>query len=664
MRSTYLLLSVVVPLASALVVPDETVLAGIVAEPRPAGREHDSAVTSSEGMMESWWTMMKNLARHGHTSAAHVEMGLLDITQAERGGWGGDGGRPDYGKPGHGGWGRHGGWGGHGREDRPDEGWHGHDDWPDYDERPGHGDWPGYGEGPGHDDWPDYDERPGYGEGPGYGGGPGHDDWPDDGDWGRHGDWPGYGEGPGHDDWPDDDERPGHDDWPDHGDWDRHGDCPGDKQPRPGHGKWPDHDDDEEEPWPSHPDHPHWRHGPRSGHRDDHHNRPCHPYPPRKPDQPRHGPIDACPGSLCKPEKTIWELIKESEHTSRLAELISNNSDLIKILNSTESNYTLFALTNQALDSLPRGPTGLSDKDISTLLRYHIVDGRVPIKQVSGYQTLSTKLKESALGSKMQQRIVVREHENGVILNRRSLVVGVDMKTKNGMIHLLDTPLNPPPETRTLLHLAPFQFSTFSLALSRTKVNDALDPDQRQGGTVFAPTNAAFRKLGGRVNQFLFSEQGEKCLRALVQYHIVPNQTLYSDVLYTEDGKVEELFSGEGWQGQKHGRKGKSDDLPEKLPKGNSAQVEFETLLEGKNVVVDVERAEGVMMRVNGFDRVERLDSLARDGVVHRLNRVLIPPKRIQVGDDEGGDDEKELRVEMLVKRLDGCVGEVIRGEL
>jgi uncharacterized surface protein with fasciclin (FAS1) repeats len=224
------------------------------------------------------------------------------------------------------------------------------------------------------------------------------------------------------------------------------------------------------------------------------------------------------------------------------------------------------------------------------------------------------------------------------------------------MIHLLDTPLYPPPETRTLLHLAPVQFSTFSLALARTSLRHTLDPDQRQGGTIFAPTNAAFRKLGARANQFLFSAQGEKCLRALMQYHIVPNRTLYSDVLYTQNGKVKMLFSGDRGRGHRHGREG--------VPEGDSAHVVLETLLEGRKVVVDVERSEVVVMRVNGFVRAERLDLLARDGVVHVLDRVLIPPRRVKDRDYDGGDDGKEVMVEELVDRLDGCVGEVIRGEL
>ena len=52
------------------------------------------------------------------------------------------------------------------------------------------------------------------------------------------------------------------------------------------------------------------------------------------------------------------------------------------------------------------------------------------------------------------------------------------------------------------------------------------------GGTVFAPSNFAFQKLGPKINGFLFSKYGQKYLKALLEYHVVANQTLYSDAYY------------------------------------------------------------------------------------------------------------------------------------
>ncbi|KAJ5162665.1 uncharacterized protein N7500_004495 [Penicillium coprophilum] len=434
--------------------------------------------------------------------------------------------------------------------------------------------------------------------------------WHDDDEYSKHGDWPGHGGWGRHGDWPHDDEAPEHGDWPGY-DEDPHGRWPGDDE-RPGYGRRPGHGG-----WP--------------GHRDD--------------GEGRYRRIDACPGPLCRADKTTWELIKESEHTSHLAELIAGNKDLIEILNSTTANHTFFVLTNRALEGLPRGKHSPSSKLMTSLLRYHILPDRLSIHHIAGHQTLPTKLKEPSLESKLPQRIVVREHRDGVVLNGRSRVVGADMKTKNGMIHLITSPLHTPPETRTLLHHAPAHFDTFMRALARTKLANSLDPAQRQGGTTFAPTNEAFRRLGEHVNRFLFSERGEGCLRALMQYHIVPNRTLYSDVLYSHNGKAHGLFSGPG---NAHEGEGKCVSSPEE----DSANLRLVTLLE-KDLGVEVKREFGeVDMRVNGFGRVERLDLLASDGVVHGLDRVLIPSRKIQ--------DEvvfEELMIEELVESLDCAYG-------
>ena len=64
----------------------------------------------------------------------------------------------------------------------------------------------------------------------------------------------------------------------------------------------------------------------------------------------------------------------------------------------------------------------------------------------------------------------------------------------------------------------------------------------------FAPSNFAFQKLGPRINAFLFSSYGLKYLKALLKYHVVVNQTLYSDAYYKADDKdVEETGIPKGY---------------------------------------------------------------------------------------------------------------------
>lgn len=91
----------------------------------------------------------------------------------------------------------------------------------------------------------------------------------------------------------------------------------------------------------------------------------------------------------------------------------------------------------------------------------------------------------------------------------------------------------PPPNAVKIIELLPGEFSTLELGLTKTGLIKALnDTSNHVGGTIFAPSNFAFQKLGPRINGFLFSDYGQKYLKAILKYHVVANHTLYSDAYY------------------------------------------------------------------------------------------------------------------------------------
>jgi len=49
----------------------------------------------------------------------------------------------------------------------------------------------------------------------------------------------------------------------------------------------------------------------------------------------------------------VYQLISESKYTTKLAKLLDDYPDLIKTLNSTEANYTIFAPTDSAFEKIP-----------------------------------------------------------------------------------------------------------------------------------------------------------------------------------------------------------------------------------------------------------------------------------------------------------------------
>jgi len=109
-------------------------------------------------------------------------------------------------------------------------------------------------------------------------------------------------------------------------------------------------------------DDPHHPHSPEKGPPDhDHppHHGPPHDGPPHD-GPPHHGPphhkipgVPVKPPQHGEPNQTVYQLISESKYTTKLAKLLDDYPDLIKTLNSTEANYTIFAPTDSAFEKIP-----------------------------------------------------------------------------------------------------------------------------------------------------------------------------------------------------------------------------------------------------------------------------------------------------------------------
>lgn len=155
------------------------------------------------------------------------------------------------------------------------------------------------------------------------------------------------------------------------------------------------------------------------------------------------------------------------------------------------------------------------------------------------------------------------------------------------------------------------------------------------GGTFFAPGNAAFKKLGPKINAFLFSPYGAKYLKALLEYHVVANQTLYSNAYYGPTAATV---------------KGADSVEANAVP---YLHFDLPTLLEDKSLAIDVTRyGPFISIKINGFVSVVVQDGIAKDGVIQVVSNVLIPPKQANGAEAQYWNGE-ELSVEELKERLD-----------
>lgn len=348
--------------------------------------------------------------------------------------------------------------------------------------------------------------------------------------------------------------------------------------------------------------------------------------------RPHHPPPHHDPHKKHKPNQTVYELIAGSKYTTKLAELINRYPDLVEALNGTAANFTVFAPTDKAFAKLPKHHKP-SKELIKRVLSYHVSPDFYPAGRVLVTHTIPTLLKEESLGGEPQRLRVGLGLAKGLNINFYSRVVAINIFGTNGVVHGVDSLLLPPPPALKIVELFPGEFSTLQLGLVKTGLFELIEKAKHEGGTLFAPSNFAFQKLGPRINAFLFSKYGEKYLKALLEYHVVANQTLYSDAFYKEKSIEKESEVG-----------------ADEVPKGHW-HVDLPTLLEDKSLSVDVARWGGwITIKINGFSGVAVQDGVAKDGVVHVVSQVLIPPKT-PGGAAWAGE---EMDVEEFKARFDG----------
>jgi transforming growth factor-beta-induced protein len=236
---------------------------------------------------------------------------------------------------------------------------------------------------------------------------------------------------------------------------------------------------------------------------------------------------------------------------------------------------TVFAPTDKAFNKLPREQlTELlkpeNRENLKTVLLYHVVAGRIMAAQV-------VKLKHAATLS--GQRIDIKV-ENGKVSVDNARVQATDIACTNGVIHVIDTPILP-----ILMDLAQVAqkagtFNTLLAAVEAAGLTDALCGAAPL--TVFAPTDDAFAKLpAGTVEDLLKSENRDK-LVSVLKYHVVAGR-VYSD------------------QAIKAGKA---------------------TTLQGQAVTI---KAEGAKVMVDSA-KVVKADVEARNGVIHVIDSVILPP--------------------------------------
>ena len=215
-------------------------------------------------------------------------------------------------------------------------------------------------------------------------------------------------------------------------------------------------------------------------------------------------------------------LIEDGRFTTLVAALEA--AELIDAV-ETRDAVTLLAPTDAAFELLPDGTLESllapeSKQQLTDILLYHAVGLNANSDTVRGLQRITT-LQGGAID--------VLVSENDLLVNE-GIVVDADLVTSNGVVHVIDRVLLPPPvpdQPSVVSVLAEKEeYSTLVAAVTAAGLVEVLSAVDQGSAlappfTVFAPTNDAFAKLSeGTVDSLLLPEN-KATLEAILLHHVL-----------------------------------------------------------------------------------------------------------------------------------------------
>lgn len=154
-------------------------------------------------------------------------------------------------------------------------------------------------------------------------------------------------------------------------------------------------------------------------------------------------------GSDIKGDNSIVKVASDNSDFSTLVSAVKA-ADLVDLLDNSESEFTVFAPTNEAFDKLPEGAVSDLTKpamkeQLQGVLSYHVIANKLnaadlvkAIEANKGYFRIQTISGQSLIAS-MQDGNVVLTDGNG----NMATVTATDVMADNGIIHVIDTVLMP-----------------------------------------------------------------------------------------------------------------------------------------------------------------------------------------------------------------------------
>jgi len=282
----------------------------------------------------------------------------------------------------------------------------------------------------------------------------------------------------------------------------------------------------------------------------------------------------ASTASRSEGDQNIVQTAVAAGNFTTLASLLTK-AGLVDTL-SSGGPFTVFAPTDAAFAKVPKATLDAlaeNPAQLKSVLLYHVVPGRVTAANVVKLDSVKT-LEGGSLAIKVR---------DGSVFVDGAKVTTPDVTASNGVIHVIDSVLIPkaapaaPAKNIVQTAIAAGQFKTLASLLQKAGLAGTL---QGEGPfTVFAPTDAAFAKVPKATLAALAKNKAE--LRAVLLYHVVKGKVTAAQAMKLRSAKT----------------------------------------LNGKSLTI---RVNGGKVLVGGAT-VTKADVTASNGVIHVINKVLIP---------------------------------------
>ncbi len=296
--------------------------------------------------------------------------------------------------------------------------------------------------------------------------------------------------------------------------------------------------------------------------------------------------------SSCKKEddapaatNTITDVVVNNANFSVLKEAVVK-ANLATTL-SGAGPFTVFAPDNAAFSSAgitSASVVALTPAQLSDLLLYHTIGAKILAANVPA----GPNAKVITAGG---DSVFVTKNAAGVFVNGIK-VAAADVAADNGVIHVLSKALNKP--SANIVATAQAAGSGLdSLVKAIVRANNATGGDPNLISTlstatitVFAPTNAAFTQLLGALGVTDINQIPVATLLAVLRYHVVGGRAFSSDLA---NGPL--------------------------------------TMLAGGNTTISLSTGATIKGNGNGTNAsaITATNIMARNGVVHVIDRVLLP---------------------------------------